>query len=92
MAAPNETLTVLSSTASTLVTPWNLAAWAQPAASSEQYFQVKTASAAVTGEPSDQVTSGLIFQVIDMRSAAMPPLSSVGISAAMKGTRLPSWS
>ena len=54
-----------------------------------QYCQVKTASLAVTGEPSDQSSPSLSFQVIVVKSADTPPFSTVGISCARSGARSP---
>jgi len=50
---------------------------------------VKTASSAVTGEPSDHFRSGSSFQVIVVRSSEMPPFSTVGISVTSLGTSAP---
>jgi len=54
-----------------------------------QYSQVKTTSLAVKGVPSDHNTSSRRVQVIEVKSAATPPLSTVGISVAKVGTRVP---
>ena len=54
------------------------------------YWKLKTTSSAVKGLPSAQVTPRLSFQVVLRPSAATPPLSRVGISAASTGTRLAS--
>src|SRR5690606_28015543 len=77
---------VRSSTASTLATPANEPDCVQPVCSSVQYCQVKTASSAVTGVPSDQTRPSLRVQVMDIRSSATPPFSVVGTSAASAGT------
>ena len=61
-------------------------------AGSMTYSQLKTRSSAVTGFPSCQVTFRLSFQVTERPSFATPPFSRLGISAARKGTRLPSGS
>ena len=50
---------------------------------------MKATSSAVNGVPSDQTTSSRSVQVMDMRSGATPPLSSVGTSAASHGTMSP---
>ena len=55
-----------------------------------QYWPENTTSAAVTGVPSDHFSPSCSFQVTDFRSSAMPPFSSVGISAARRGTCSPS--
>ena len=47
-----------------------------------QYSPVNTTSSAVTGVPSDHFMPGFSFQVIDVRSSATPPFSTVGISVA----------
>ena len=44
---------------------------------------------AVKGVPSDQVTPCLSRQVMERRSAATPPFSTVGISAASAGIMAP---
>src|SRR5690606_41376847 len=77
---------VRSSTASTLATPANEPDCVQPVCSSVQYSQVKTASSAVMGVPSDQTRPSLRVQVMDIRSSATPPFSVVGPSAASAGT------
>ena len=69
--------------------PSNLVACEQPPSGWVQYCQVKTASSAVTGVPSDHFRSGRSFQVIEVMSAEMPPLSSVGISVMSFGTITP---
>ena len=92
MATLNVILTVSSSIASTAVTLSKYWTCAQPPSGSVQYSQVKTTSSAVKGVPSDQVTPGFSFQVIDFRSSEMPPFSTVGISEASQGTISPFWS
>ena len=59
-------------------------------AGSRANSQVNTTSSAVNGWPSCQVTPFLSFQVTLLPSAASPPLSRVGTSAARIGTRLAS--
>jgi hypothetical protein len=54
-----------------------------------QYWAVKTASSAVTGVPSDQTRPSLSTQVISVRSSETPPFSTVGMSSARKGTKVP---
>ena len=54
-------------------------------AGSLAYSQLKTASSAVNGLPSCQVTPCFSFHVTDLPSAAMPPFSLVGITAASLG-------
>jgi len=54
-----------------------------------QYCQVNTASAEVTGVPSDHTRPGFSFQVIVVRSSETPPFCTVGMSSARKGTRTP---
>ncbi len=76
------------STLTSLKTPEVTAA----VAGSLAYSQVKTQSSAVNGCPSCQVTPRLSFQVTLLPSAATPPFSRVGTSAARMGTRLPSLS
>ena len=78
------TLTVCGSTASTAVMPSNLASCAQPPSGSMQYSAVKTTSSAVSGVPSDHFTSSARFQVTEVRSSAMPPFSSDGISVTRR--------
>ena len=73
---------VRSSTASTLSTPSNFDSCAQPPSGCMQYSAVKTASAEVTGVPSDHKRPGFSFQVIVVRSSETPPFSSVGIDSA----------
>ena len=65
---------------------------ARRVAGSFTYSEVKTQSSAVKGLPSCQVTPFFSFQVTDLPSAARPPFSRLGISAARIGTRLPSLS
>ena len=50
---------------------------------------MKATSSAENGVPSDHTTSSRSVHVIDMRSCATPPLSSVGIPAASHGTMSP---
>ena len=52
--------------------------------------QLKTKSSAVKGAPSCQVTPRLSFQITDRPSAATPPFSRLGISAARIGCSTPS--
>ena len=59
-------------------------------AGSIAYNQLKTTSSAVKGTPSCQVTPRLSFHTTDLPSAATPPLSRLGISAASTGSRLAS--
>ena len=61
----------------------------QPISSFRQYAAENATSAAVSGVPSDQVTPCLRVQVMDLRSAATPPFSTVGIAAASAGTMVP---
>src|SRR6266446_4528431 len=61
-------------------------------AGSDAYSQLNTTSSAVNGRPSCHCTPFLSFQVTDMPSAAIPPFSTSGISAARTGTRFPSGS
>ena len=61
----------------------------QPISSFRQYSAENTTSAAVNGVPSDHTMSCLSVQVMDFRSAATPPFSTVGISAASAGTIVP---
>src|SRR5437763_12690025 len=84
----NLTTTVVGSLASTLTTPSAICVSVAPVLGSATYCQVKTTSSAVNGVPSDHLTPGLSFQVIDFWSLAMPPLSRVGISAARLRTGL----
>ena len=58
----------------------------QPPSGFMQYSPENTTSVAVSGVPSDQITPGFSFQVIEVKSAATPPFSTVGISAASAGT------
>ena len=81
--------TVWSSSASTPVTSVKLERGLQPISSFRQYAAENTTSAAVNGVPSDQTTSCRSGQVMDMRSAATPPFSTVGMSAASAGTIVP---
>ena len=57
-----------------------------------QYFQVKTASSAVIGLPSDHIRPSFSVQVIDVRSSEMPPFSTVGMLSASQGVIWPSLS
>ena len=61
-------------------------------AGSDAYCQLKTTSSAVNGLPSCHCTPRLSFQVTDLPSAASPPFSRLGISAASTGKRSPSGS
>ena len=61
----------------------------QPISSFMQYVAENTTSAAVNGVPSDHVTPCLSVQVMDLRSAATPPFSTVGMAAASAGTMAP---
>ena len=81
--------TVWSSSASTPVTSVKLERGLQPISSFRQYSAENTTSAAVNGVPSDHTTSCLSGQVIDMRSTATPPFSTVGISEASAGIMVP---
>ena len=54
-----------------------------------QYSPVNLTSADVTADPSDHLRPLFNFQVIDLRSALTPPLATVGISSAKKGTSAP---
>ena len=56
------------------------------------YSQLKTRSSAVTGLPSCHAAFAFSRQVTDRPSFATPPFWRLGISAARKGTRLPSGS
>ena len=85
------TLTVWESTLVTM-TSLKTAMVTAAVAGSFANSQVKTQSSAVNGLPSCHVTLRLSFQVTDLPSAATPPFSRVGISAARMGTRLPSLS
>ena len=68
--------------------PWVTAA----VAGSITYSQLKTRSSAVKGLPSCHWTFAFSRQVTERPSFATPPFSRLGISAARKGTRLPSGS
>ena len=92
VAAWKVTLTVRSSRASTDVTPEKSPLAVHPVASSVQYCHVKTTSCAVRLLPSDQARSSRSVHVMEVRSSATPPLSSVGMSAARAGTSTPSGS
>jgi hypothetical protein len=61
-------------------------------AGSLAYSQLNTTSSAVKGLPSCHLTPGFSFQVTDLPSAARPPFSSEGISAARTSFMLPSGS
>ena len=81
--------TVWSSRASTPVTSLKPEIALQPISSFRQYSALNTTSAAVNGVPSDHTMSCLSGQVMDMRSAATPPFSTVGMSAASAATMVP---
>ena len=53
-------------------------------------WQLKTKSSALNGVPSCHVTPRLSFHTTDRPSAATPPFSRLGISAARIGSRTPS--
>src|SRR5215475_7329131 len=59
-------------------------------AGSEAYSALNTTSSAVKGWTSCHFTSVLSFHVTDMPSAATPPFSRLGISAASTGKSSPS--
>ena len=89
MATAKWMRTVRSSSASIPLTLLKPEIGLQPISSFRQYAAENATSAAVNGVPSDQVTPCLSVQVMERRSAATPPFSTVGISAASAGTMVP---
>ena len=73
-----------------LATSANLLDCAQPPSGSIQYSPENTTSCAVNAEPSDHFMPGVIFQVIDIRSALTPPFATVGISVTSHAVNSPS--